>query len=316
MRIYLAGWQAADYGRELRLITAGAVPYRCVSFAYVAKVSGFPFFAKGPAASYQACLDHGVGIMMDSGVYSYRAYKARLLLRNKPLADLPTEEVFTAAYIDFCKAQGSRWDFCVTLDMDLDVARNYARHVALEAQGLRTVPAIHSGGTGVLDYLRRYKDRGYDYVGVSSPAGTRRQRRQYLDALFDVGAKHSIRFHGLGLTTPWIMLEYPWFSVDSSAWSRSASYGRLIYFDEVTERLTDMHVSDQEQSKRLSSRRITNPVTLRLLREHVETEGYKWREIQTDFVARHLYNARTMQKLAAYAAKKHSSSGGQWVAIL
>lgn len=316
--IYAAGWQATNYEHELALIKAGAITHRCVSFAYVYKLPGFPFYAAGPEASYRACLEHGVGIMMDSGVFSFRAYRRKLLAAGKSVKELPTEEAFISEYVGFCRSGQSKWDFAVTVDLDLVAGNNFARHQSLEKLGIRTVPVIH-GDDQVLDYIKRYKDRGYDYIAVSSPPGIercgRRVRRQYLDVVFNAGAKHGVRFHGLAFTTPWIMLEYPWYSVDSSAWSRSASYGRLIVFDSQTERITDMHVSEQKTSRKLSSRRITNPSALRVIRLHVEKQGYEWRDLQTSYVTRHMYNARTMQALALHASKKHSTVTG-WELLL
>lgn len=304
MKIFLSGWQATNYEHESKLIKAGVIQHRCVSFAYVRKMEGFPYYCKGSVESYKACLEHKVGIMMDSGVFSYRALKRSLLARSKSIQGLPTEDTFMQLYVKYCKRYSHLWDFYVTVDLDLVAENNYQRHVQLEKMGIRPVPVIH-GDASVADYIKRYVDRGYPFIGVGTSPLLRTsitQKKRFLDAVFNIGAKLGATFHGLAFTAAWIMIDYPWASVDSSSWSRAAACGSIIRFNPETRRLTTVHVSDQA-----SSVQIDNSATLKSIRRHIEAEGFDWKELQTSYVVRHLYNAGTMKSLVAFTERSKPS---------
>ena len=315
MIVHLSGWQATCYKDESKLIAAGAILHRCVSFAYIHRIEGFPYFSPRSVEGYEACVDGGVGILMDSGVFSFRAHKRSLQVKGKDTSKLPTEEEFMRLYVAFCKKHSNKWDAYITVDLDLVAANNYKRHVQLEKMGIRPVPVLH-GDDSVREYMEQYHARGYDYIAVSSPPGLGRtsmnRKRQYLDTVFNVAERLGVRVHGLAFTSPWAMITYPWYSVDSSGWSRSASLGCISRFDESTERMSVVHVSD-----RSSDKQVQNPAIMKAVRTHVEKEGYNWKELQTDYVIRHLFNAREMLKLAAYAdSKRKNGTGGKWRSIL
>src|ERR1035438_5522922 len=91
MRIYLSGWQASNAKRELAVIRAGAMKYRCFSFASTVKIPGFPYHLPHIEGSVQACIKNGIGIMMDSGVVGFRTYKTSLKKAGKDLSKIPTD---------------------------------------------------------------------------------------------------------------------------------------------------------------------------------------------------------------------------------
>lgn len=307
-RVYLAGWQGSTIERETRAIKCGAVTHRCFTYPNVHKIEGFPYFVKGIFDGYTACLKQKVGIMMDSGVFSFRGYLKSLQLKGAPTDALPTIDDYLKQYVKFCKAGKDLWDFYVTVDMRPVASENLILHAKLESMGIRPTPVFH--GDDSMDYLQRYLDKGYTYVCLGSTHKVRTkitQTRKYYDAAFDFGAKKGMRFHGLAVTKPWAMLDYPWYSVDSSSWSRAAGYGSILKFDEHTSRLSTIHVSDREVT---SSRLRLNKKIMQRIQTEIESEGYDFNEIQTDHTVRHIYNAFTMQKMCRVAEKRQS--GGNW----
>lgn len=315
MKLYLAGWQASTTERETRLIQAGVITHRCLSFANIVKVPGFPYYVTGIRAGYDACMAQGVGIMLDSGVFSYRKYRDRIqrLKDKKAIKVLPSEEEFTGLYVKFCKKHIKHWDFAVTLDLDFNGETNFQRHVDLEELGVRTSPVFHGDPDGKLDLLYRYTDRGYKHICIGIGYKLRdsvKKKRQYLDVIFNISEKLGLRLHGLALTSPWVMLSYPWSSCDSSSWSRAAGYGCILRFDEVTNRMSTLHVSDRASS---AAKMQYNRVLLGSIKRELEKEGYDFHELQTDHTERHAYNAATMQKLAAVAT---AYQRGRWVSLV
>jgi hypothetical protein len=297
--VYLAGWQGSTLKREARAIKAGAIKHRCFSYANLVKIPGLPYLVKGICDGYTVCLKHKVGIMMDSGVFSFRAYRAHLEKVGKDVNILPTVDGYIHAYADYCKAGAHLWDFYVTVDLRPVAAENVILHAKLEKLGLRPTPVFH--GDDSVDYLKRYLDKGYTYVCLGSTHSVRTSvsaTRKYYDGCFDFGAKHGMQFHGLAVTKPWAMLDFPWRSVDSSSWSRAAGYGSILRFDEHTCRLSTLHVSDRMSS---ASRLHMSTRLMARIKQQIESEGYDWHEIQTDHTVRHIYNAKTMLTMAAVA---------------
>jgi hypothetical protein len=308
MKIYLAGYQASTTERESYLIDQGGVTARCLSFANIFKIKALPFFVKGIKEGYEVCVDKKVNIMMDSGVVSYLTY-ALYLKKHGLVKPLPDKDHYLQTYVDFCKRYGKLWDFYVTVDFRKHCGENFQIHQKLEKMGIRPVPVYH--GDDTVDWLKKYKDRGYDFVcvgGVSHRALPGRKgdvKRRYLDEVFEAGEKWGLKFHGLAVTTAWMILEYPWKSCDSSSWSRAAGYGCIIRFDEDTGRMNTIHVSERHipaSAQRLSLR--TNRVAFKALQSEIESEGYDFVKLQSDHTLRHLYNARTMLKLASAVGSK------------
>ena len=301
MNVYLAGWQSETLEREKRLLKAGVFTHRCFSFANVTEIPGFPWHLEGVEAGYKLCLKRGVGIMMDSGVFSLRTYRRYLEKKGKSTASMPDEETFIRLYVDFCKKSAANWDFCVTVDFTKVSKKNFRVHERLEAMGIRPLPVFH--GDDSVDWLRRYADKGYQYVCIGNVPKTRKGQpmtRRYLDNVFAAGARLGLEFHGLAMTSVWIMLGYPWKSVDSSSWARAAGYGCIMDWDGRTNRMSTIHVSDRGKS-RIND----NSAAMGRVREHVTAKGYDFDLLREDHIYRHQYNASVMRDLGEFATRAH-----------
>ena len=313
MRMYLSGWQASRPERELRVIQAGALRYRCLSFANMLRIPGFPYYLSGSPPAEALAVEHGIGIMMDSGAFSFRAYRARLerLGKVKELAALPTREQFVDTFIAFVKKNSHKWDFYMDVDLDVNASLIYKNHVKILKRGIKPVPVFH--GDDDVDYLRRYADLGHTLVSVGAPPmhGGRHQKRKYLDAVFNIASKSGLKIHGLALTSPWQVMAFPFFSVDSSSWSRVAGYGGIMRWDPVRHRLSILHVSEQASSGKGTAVK-QNHRAMAGLAVELKEEGYDLTELQKDYVVRHIYNAKTMLYMARTATKFHKTGAGNW----
>ncbi len=304
MKMFLAGWQSGTHERELRLLDAGVIGARCFSFANLIEIPGLPWYLPGVDAGYSLCVKRKIPIMMDSGVYSFRTYRAYLERKGKSTSSLPDDAGYIKLYVDFCKKHGKNWDFYVTVDFTRDCAANLKIHQKLEKMGIRPVPVFH--GDDSTDYLKRYADRGYDYICIGNLPRKERKgvsaMRRYLDAVFNEADKLKLSFHGLGMTSPWLMIDFPWRSVDSSSWARVAGFGSILGWDERTRRITTLHISEKQSA---SSRLHNSASAMASVKEHVEADGYDFEMLRTDHIYRHQYNAYTMLKMAEFAGKQH-----------
>ena len=300
MICYLAGYQGSTAEREHRLADVG-ITHRCISFANVVPVPGLPFYVKSIADGYRVCLERGIRVMMDSGVISYRTFLD--FCRRRGIAASVGTDTFLDLYARFCAENAVKWDYYVTADFSKKAEENVCTLETLVQRGLRPVPVYHGGS---LDCLERYVDMGFTFIAlgsawnkIKSPSVCR--MRRYWDTLFDFGAKRGVEFHGLAQTKPWVMLEYPWRSVDSSSWARMAGFGNIMRFDESSCRLTWLHVSSQSC---LVARLHRNKDLAKRVGRQIEDEGFDYKALQEDTTARHIYNGLAMQRLAQFATER------------
>jgi hypothetical protein len=99
--------------------------------------------------------------------------------------------------------------------------------------GLKPVPVVHYKTD--LKWLHRYINEGYDIIGlgglVGSTAGD--SCRAWIDRCFDIVCDTpdrlpKVKLHGFGVTVYDLMIRYPWFSVDSTSWTKIGAYGGIL----------------------------------------------------------------------------------------
>lgn len=101
----------------------------------------------------------------------------------------------------------------------------------LEDKGLFPVPVVHYRVD--LKWLTFYIEKGYQYVALGGLVGSLGQDhcRGWLDKAFDIicqGGEPIVRVHGFGVVAHRLLVTYPWYSVDSTAWIRSAGSGSIL----------------------------------------------------------------------------------------
>lgn len=101
----------------------------------------------------------------------------------------------------------------------------------LKAAGIdpgRVMPIYHQGEN--MDWLKTMVDHGCPYIGISpSNDYATSQRQHWLDDVFDYlrSLPQIPKTHGYAVTSPRLMEQYPWFSVDSASWVQQGGYGTV-----------------------------------------------------------------------------------------
>lgn len=121
--------------------------------------------------------------------------------------------------------------------------KNY-RHL-LKMGVKKLVPVFHMGERS--HWMHKILDGGCDFVAVSVSGRSRRLmhakqifagRRYDLDRLFehlvDSAGRPVVKVHGLAVTDPSLVADYPWYSCDSSTWALGAGYG-MVFVPTLTE---------------------------------------------------------------------------------
>jgi hypothetical protein len=97
----------------------------------------------------------------------------------------------------------------------------------LESLGLSPIHVFHGGEDW--KWLTKLMDN-YEYIGVARRSVA--YRFSWLDEfwkrLVDNKGRPIRKVHGFALTTPEVMVRYPWYSLDSSSWSKPAAYGGIV----------------------------------------------------------------------------------------
>lgn len=201
----------------------------------------------------------GLRVIADSGAFSAESAGAVI-----PLPDY-------AAWI-------RRWRPCLhwvaSLDVIGDAAASWDNWRALSATGVSSVPTIHYPADP--RELDRYVEAGADLIGLGGMVPFRSEPQRLLRWCAQVmayakRAHPDLRFHGWGITHPALLLNLPWWSVDSSGYSSAYRYGRLRLFDPDKGRMVSVDV-------RVATGREIAGVH-RLLAEHYGLED--WRRIAT-----------------------------------
>lgn len=141
-------------------------------------------------------------------------------------------------YIDSYVAFIKKYKIAIDLYANVDVIPNpkltWRNQKYIEAKyGLRPVPVVHY--TTDIKWLEKYMNAGYPLIGLGGLVGSSMKEgfKEWLDDCFDMvcntpDRKPKVKIHGFGLTSYKMLLRYPWWSIDSAAWDKVASYGGIM----------------------------------------------------------------------------------------
>lgn len=150
---------------------------------------------------------------------------AEFIKRNKAGID-----VF--ANVDVIPSKTSRGEDHHT---ELAAELTYRNQLYLEDKhGLQPIPIVHYKTS--LRWLDKYLRRGYQTIGLGGLVGssTLPLCLFWLDRCFDIicdtkGRLPSCRVHGFGVTSLKMLTRYPWYSVDSTTWTKLGAYGDVLF---------------------------------------------------------------------------------------
>lgn len=169
----------------------------------------------------------------------------------------------------------------------------------MEELGAKPIPTYHTGEP--LELLQRYVEK-YDYIALGGNVGRSTDELiGWLDEMWHRYLTNSnglplIRVHGFGVTSPEVMLRYPWYSVDSTSWLMAAATGKAIicrrnpYSGEpefesiwVSDKAPDASVGQHFDSLRPSERIAWSG--------HIDMRGFDIEGLSKDYRQRFFFNA-------------------------
>lgn len=303
--IYLSGGHTSSTEKEEKAwIKRTGCKFRCYSFAYTCP--GAFYYNKRMHQSMDISRSVGVGIMMDSGAASFHKFMQsrgggqvsaskkdnKLAMDPKTIEDLKEKTI--DQYVEYCLKFQKQWDFFVTFDFIKDCPTIRKVTKRLWKAGLtEACPVYH--GDQTIDWFRRYCEDGVKIIGIGcdysiKSRSTWRGKRYYYDEIFNVAEKYGTKLHGLAVTSLSLMFEYPWYSVDSSTWVKTAAYGKIIYVDPQMSILPQIHVSRQHSSHNPSYNNLPKNLQQKI-RDRVGSYGYDFDKLRDDQYERSGFNA-------------------------
>ena len=181
----------------------------------------------------------GGSLFLDSGAHSFLNEVDSLTVGRKSIAQKKksvtkeTPEAYFANYLEFLKKYQHYFDLIAELDIDLIVG--YKRVVewrkALKDIGIensRLVLVYHPTIPNWTKEWELWAKQGY-CLGIGSFPS-----KEIHHYLFGIALKYKARVHGFAMTKNDFLLEYPWYSVDSSSWNVGQRYGCLCYYNKKT----------------------------------------------------------------------------------
>lgn len=276
MKVYLAGEQFAGVEQSVKR--------RLFSYWYHQK-------------NDSACLkayEFGQDLFLDSGAFT---------------AFTKGVDISVDAFAAFIHKTNKIWTCISNLD---DTSKNeqksYDNQKALESLGCKIQPVFHTHEDP--KWLAKYLDEGHDYIFIGGMVPeTTNWLRYWLDELWHTYLTNPdgtarIKVHGFGLTDQQLMFRYPWFSVDSTSWLFTGSFGGCTFF--ISNKLYKVVFSNDSPSiKKLGSWHYnTLPDILKKeIDIQLETLGVTAEQCAEHYSYRNVVNAATYQEMESMGTR-------------
>jgi len=212
-----------------------------------------------------------VDLFLDSGAYSAKTLKIVINIQD---------------YIKFIKRHEKIIEVYANLDVIGDPKATLENQKIMEGAGLHPLPVFHHPRSpSHWKYLDYYVGR-YKYIALGGITGER--AFTYFNTVFrnyicDDKGMPKVKVHGFGLTSLRLMLEYPWYSLDSTSWVITGRLGSIYVpmfrdgkwiYNENSLKIT---VSSRSPFANVKDKHFNtlSPNVQKLILKYIEYKGYK-----------------------------------------
>lgn len=244
-----------------------------------------------PSDDIVAYHKHGLDLFLDSGAFT--GFSKQKLI--------PLER-----YADFCVAEQHRFNLLSSLDHigsgEEAARKSYENFQELRKRGANVTPVFHVREPD--EWMQRYIDEGHEHIFIGGMVPeTTKWLQERLDGLFagiltdDAGLPRS-RYHGFGVTSWQLLRDYPWFSVDSTAWLMRAIYGMVVA--PMSGRYVDVTVSADSPRKFDKNSWHVNcmtPPQMQYIQDWLSGYGVEIKDLEKSGRMRSIVNAITYQQM-------------------
>jgi len=212
MKIYLAGTTVSNPEQELVIQSIFRVGCKLHSY-YHCQEGGFE------NKWFEVNMKNKVDLFLDSGAFSAFTQGVNIDIQQ---------------YISFIKEHEDVLTVYANLDVIGDGKATWQNQKIMEEAGLNPLPVFHldEWQENGAYYLEKCMEYPYFCIGGIARGGMRGTRESFLKGCFDIicdtpDRKPRHKVHGFGLTSLKLMLQYPWYSVDSTSWVVTGRMGSI-----------------------------------------------------------------------------------------
>jgi hypothetical protein len=172
-----------------------------------------------------------VSLMLDSGAFGAWKRDETLDLK-KYIRFIKDNEQYVTSYVNMDVIPGSMGKMNKSQrEVEESAQKSYDNQQIIKRAGLHPIPVFHQGEQ--FHWLERLMDDGEPYIGISPYKNAApKDIRLWLDHVFtlltDAKGLPLVKTHGFGMTSPRLLMRYPWFTIDSAAWALGAAYGHVL----------------------------------------------------------------------------------------
>jgi hypothetical protein len=182
---------------------------------------------------------------LDSGSFTLKTKAIQYATENKGKSEwdyYSTKEFwdYVDQYCEFVKTNRIAIDFFANVDVipnskgEPNPKLTWRNQKYIEDHhGIIPVPVVHYKTD--LKWLKKYIDAGYEFIGIGGLVGSTAQEhcRGWIDRCFDLVCSTPdrcprVKLHGFGVTTYELLIRYPWWSVDSTSWTKVGAFGGIL----------------------------------------------------------------------------------------
>lgn len=168
-------------------------------------------------------MHHWKSFLLDSGAFTFMQQA-----QSKGI-DINWNQ-YMQNYIDFIKSNSIQYFF----ELDIDSIVGYKavkqlRHSLEKETGHQCIPVWHRS-RGLDEFKRLCQEYSYIAIGGFAIKTIMPKEYPFIKKLIQLAAKYDTKVHGLGFT-PKNVLDYGFYSVDSSSWVAGGRYGGVYYFN-------------------------------------------------------------------------------------
>ena len=170
-----------------------------------------------------------IQLMLDSGAFN--AYSRNIELDiNKYIAFVKRHHKLLYSFVNMDRLPGVKGQRRTPAQIVYSAQQSYRNLRIMRDAGLSPIPVYHQNEA--LDFLRQMLDDGETYIGFSRNMAKKSQHRtthHWFNESFALVKKYkNVRIHGFGITHDKLLMRYPWFSADSTAWIIQSAYGHVF----------------------------------------------------------------------------------------
>jgi len=158
-----------------------------------------------------------ISFFLDSGAFS---------------ADSQGEPVSLTDYIKFIKEWEHLIEIYPVLDVIGDAEATWENQKVMEDHGLTPMPVFHVEDHS--SYLERCLDYDYFCLGGMAGGASAKSRQHFLNKCFEMicdtpDRMPKCKVHGFGLAAPSLMVQFPFYSIDTSSWVSYSQFGIVLF---------------------------------------------------------------------------------------